>query len=245
MSDAGEMPLWLARDFVLYAARSAHNFCAARIRQKLAYGTNTETLLAEADDMVRRDIGSFPSEGSYDPYPDPEEDEALEQRMREIAANNYEALSETEAYMWGLGIAGIFHRWERDTRGAIAALQDNPPDPEKLNRMGFIALCTEVRKTGFAIEECPLFPHLRTAWLVANTIKHGRGDAFSRLVAEKPEMFQGAPVGVRMGNLPPEPQHLRVSERHFDEVAAGIDRIWSDYEDATIKIARQNRDGTI
>ena len=50
------------------------------------------------------------------------------------------------------------------------------------------------------------------------------------LVAERPDLFPGGPVGVRMGNLPPQPHHLRVSEPQFDEIVAAIDRIWSDYE---------------
>jgi hypothetical protein len=52
-------------------------------------------------------------------------------------------------------------------------------------------------------------------------------------------MFQGGPVGVRMGNLPPQPQHLRVWEKHFDEAATAIGKIWDDYETAIIKIAQQ------
>jgi hypothetical protein len=132
-----EMPAWLQRHLAVYAARSAHEFCAGRIRQKLAYGTNTETLLVEAYEMVRREIGPFPSEDNYGLAPNLEEDDAVERQMREITANNFEAISETESYMWGLGIAGIFHQWERETRKVIASLQENPPEAGKLNRMYF------------------------------------------------------------------------------------------------------------
>lgn len=239
----GELPSVERTGFLLYAARSAHQFCAVRIRQKLAYGTNTETLLAEADEMVRRDVGDYPSEDTYDADPDSEEAEALEQAMREIFVSNYEALSETESYMWGLGIAGLFHQWERDTRGVIAVLQDNAPNSEKLNSMSFKELCIEVGKTGFAITGHPSFAQLRTGWLITNTIKHGRGGSFSQLVAEKPEMFQGGPVGVRMGNLTPQPEHLRLWEKHFDDAASAIDRIWFDYERVIILSAQQNKEG--
>lgn len=230
-----EMPPWMERHLAVYAARSAHNFCAARIRKKLVNETSTEILLAEAFDMVRRDIGPFPSEDTpfADPFPD-DDDDATERDMREIALRNFKSLSETETYMWGLGIAGVFHQWERDTRFVIAALRLQRPSPAKLEKMDFAGLCKEVAKTGFAITGRPSFATLRLACLLANTIKHGSGKSFRELVTERPDLFHGGPVGVRMGNLPPQPQHLRVSEPQFDNIVAAIDRIWQDYENIAL-----------
>jgi hypothetical protein len=231
-----EMPPWMERHLAAYAARSAHNFCAARIRRKLVNETSAETLLAEAFDMVRRDIGSFPSEDyppNNDPFPD-DDDDPTERDMTEIALRNYESLSETESYLWGLGITGVFHQWERDTRFVIVALSEEPPTPAKLEKMDFGELCEEVEKTGLAVTRHASFATLRLACLVANTIKHGSGKSFRELAAERPDLFQGGPVGVRIGNLPPEPHHLRVSEPQFDDIVAAIDRIWLDYEDVAL-----------
>jgi len=100
-------------------------------------------------------------------------------------------MSETESYMWGLGVAGIFHLWEHETRKFIVNLQKNPLNSvelDKLNDVGFKRLCEEIEKTGFAVTKRPSFRHLETAWLITNTIKHGEGKAFRQLVAKKPEL---------------------------------------------------------
>ena len=164
----------------------------------------------------------------YDALPlNPKEYDPIQRQMGEIAAYIFEAMSETESYIWGLGIAGIFHLWERETRKVIVSLQKNPPKSEELNEMGFKELCKEVEKTGFVVQKRPSFPHLKTPWPITNTIKHGEGKAFRQLVAEKRELFRGGPVGVRIGISPPEPQHLRISEKDFNEVSTGIGEFWS------------------
>lgn len=62
MAIEDEIPQWMERRLAPYAERSAHNFCAARIRKKLVNDSTAETLLTEAFDMVRQEIGPFPSE---------------------------------------------------------------------------------------------------------------------------------------------------------------------------------------
>jgi hypothetical protein len=123
MTLVNEMPPWMHRHFAVYVARSSHNFCAKQIRKKLIVETNADALLAEAFAMVRREIGTFPSEENpaNSPFPD-DEDESTERDMRDIAMRNYDSLSEIETYMWGLGIAGVFHQWERGTRDVIRLL---------------------------------------------------------------------------------------------------------------------------
>jgi hypothetical protein len=142
------------------------------------------------------------------------------------------APEDSSPVVWGLGIAGVFHQWERDTRAVIMALSVEPPNPAKLERLKFTGLCKEVEKTGFAITTHGSYATLRLAGLVANTIKHGNGRSFRELVVERPNFFQGGPVGVRMGNLPPQPHHLRVFERHFDEISAAIEALVHGYADA-------------
>lgn len=239
MAIEDEIPQWMERRLAPYAARSAHNFCAARIRKKLVNDSTAETLLTEAFDMVRQEIGPFPSEDHpvAEPFFDAEDD-PTERETVEIAVRNLESLNETESYMWGLGIAGVFHQWERDTKFVIAALSEKPPNLKTLERSDFEGLCQEVEKTGFAIIAHGSFATLRLAYLIANTIKHGRGNSFRDLVAERADLFKGGPVGVRMGNLPPQPHHLRVSEVQFDEIVAAFDRIWVDYEDVALAVKK-------
>ena len=133
----------MERDFAVYRARSSHNFSAERIRKKLVAETDAETLLTEAFEMVGRDIGPFPSEEHprNETFLDDDEDEATERGMREIAMYNYNSLSETETYMWGLGIAGVVHQWERDSRVVIAAIAEKPPTREKLSRRWILNSC--------------------------------------------------------------------------------------------------------
>jgi hypothetical protein len=243
------MPSWMQRHLAVYAARSSHEFCAERIRKKLIAETSAETLVAEAFEMVRRDIGPFPAEEhpTNEPFPDDDEDEATERDMREIASRNYDSLSETETYMWGLGIAGIVHQWERDTRVVITALGENLPSPERLEKMDFEKLCEQVGKTGFDIKQHSAFEALRLAWLIANTIKHGGGKSFRELATERPDLFHGGPIGVRMGNLCPQPHHLRVSAPQFDEAVSAIDQIWQEYEVVALaseKTGRKNATGS-
>jgi hypothetical protein len=234
VDEMNAMPVWMRLRHILPAARIAHNFCAERIRKKLLPETSAEILLAEAFDMVRREMGPFSWDGNEFSEPFPDEDDVTERDMREIALRNYDSLSEIETYMWGLGVAGVFHQWERDTRMVIAALQKHPPKPERLEKMDFEDLCEQVSKTGFIIKQHCAFSALRLAALIANTIKHGGGKAFRELAGERPDLFHGGPVGVRIGNLPPQPHHLRVSTPQFDEAASAIDKIWKDYEEVVL-----------
>jgi len=169
-----------------------------------------------------------------EPFPDDDDDEATERQMREIATRNYDSLSETESYMWGLGIAGVVHQWERDTRVVIAALSEKPLTFEKLEKMDFRELCKQVGKTGFDIEQHKALSALRCAHLIANTIKHGAGKSFRDLAAEKPDLFPGGPTEVRDRTQPPAPHHLRVSAPQFDEAVRAIDEIWEAYENAAL-----------
>jgi hypothetical protein len=232
-----EMSPWMQRCSAADVARSVHAACAARIRRKLADNTTGQTLLDEAFEMVRRDIGPFPSEEnpSNEPFPDEDED-PTERDMQQIARSNFEFLSETKSYMWELGIVGVFHQWERDTRFVIAALSTTPPKPEKLANADFEELCAEVEKTGFVITADVSFAVLPLACLKANTIKHGSGRSFEKLVEERRDLFHGGPVGVRMGNLPPQPQHLRLSVVQFDEIVAAIDNLWLSYEGVALRV---------
>jgi hypothetical protein len=196
--------------------------------QKLSCGTDATNLLDEAFNMVRTEMGDFPSDGSYsfsDGFRDDETD-SLESSLNDIALDQYEALSETEAYMWGLGIAGLVHQWERDTRKVIIAFAFLPRDPRKLEGMRLSNLCNEVEKTGFPITRHEYFSALEIGALIANTIKHGKGKSFDELIKRRSDLFHGGPVGVRTGNLPPEPEHLRVGRREFDAATEAISHIW-------------------
>jgi hypothetical protein len=225
--DLEEPPSWM--DFLIYSYRTAHEFTAARIRKKLSVNSTPDALMAQADEIVWHDIGSYPSEERYDPYSDPEEDARLEADMRKIALRNYNSLLETESYMWGLGIAGIFHQWDRDTRQAVKHYHTTPPDDVRLSRLKFDDLCTKVEETGFRITADPAYYLLRLGYLVSNTIKHGEGPAFRELLRIRPNLFSGA-LTEEGSALPVRADHLRVGQPEYDAIADAIKRIWWSYD---------------
>ena len=232
----GEPPPWIKRYMLFDGAQAAHKFCAARILQKLSHGADNETLLSEADAKVRQEIGLFPSEDINEYYgPHASEDDETELVMREVSARNLEALLEVEAYMWGLGIAGIYHQWERSTRDALAFLSALPTPTAKLQRLDFNGLCDEVKETGFAVRSAALFAPLRLAGLIANTVKHGAGRSFEALVSERRDLSKGGLPSVRTGDLPPQPHHLRVGHTELNDAERAISDFWVAYEGATRK----------
>ena len=230
-----ELPPWL--DFLVYSYTTAHEFTTAQLRRKLSVNTSIEALQAEADEMVRRDIGSFPSE-ARDPYSTPEEEAELERNMRSIAARNFDSLQETESYMWGLGIAGLFHQWERDTRQAVKHYHPSPITDLQLNRLKFDDLCAKVDETEFAITRHPAYPELRLAYLISNTIKHGDGPAFRELSASHPELFPKRKDSEGVASKA-RPFHLRVGANEYDKVAEGIRQIWMAYDSADVRARRK------
>jgi hypothetical protein len=229
MKMLGDPPPLIVKEKVWRLGQEAHRQSALRIRRKLSHNSAPEALLLEATESVRQSWGAFPSdylEETNDPFPDEDKNMITEREMREMAHKIYEELSETEAFMWGLGIVGIFHQWERSTRRAVSDLTARPKLLDKT--MKFSELCAEVTKRGFPIDMSSNFVQLRTASLIANTIKHGEGTSFRELVATRRDLFTGGPVGVRMGNIDPKPEHLRVGQINFDEAEYAVDQLWSE-----------------
>jgi hypothetical protein len=193
---------------------------AERLRLKSSWRADPESLRRDADNIIRGDMGRFPSEEPHDPDEDEDELRDYNAAMRSLADHIFEGLQETESYSWGLAIAGIVHQWERDTRRIVENLL--PRVPKRLESADFKNLCTFVRGTGFEIAQSTRFGDLECANLVANTIKHGDGPSARKLFANRPDLF---PKGKKVADL-------RVGQLQFDEAAAAIEGIWNEYEDS-------------
>ena len=153
----------------------------------------------------------------------------MEARQREQAQEDYcKRLGRTESEMWGLGIAGLFHQWERNTKGAILAFSDKPP--ARLERKDFQGMCSLVEGLGFDITQCPAFTALETARMISNTVKHGDGREFRALIARHPELTPGFKPSRRRKD--PHADDLRLTVREFDAAAAAIGQIWAAFEKA-------------
>jgi hypothetical protein len=223
------LPPWMERIAVFWFCSSEAKRFAKQLRLKADRQSDLESLKQEADNMVRRDIGAFPSEDTADEWDDPTESQELETSMRQLARDYLESLRETLSYTWGLAIVGIFHVWERDTRRTVINLsQATPSQIEKIERAKFQVLCDHVRGTGFDISTSKAFKQFYRAYLISNTIKHGSGPAFRELALIAPTLFL-------------DPRHsgsIRLSASEFDEAAAAINQIWYGYEISVLNAGR-------
>jgi len=218
-----DLPAWWYRPIDFVVAASAHSWAVERMRAKLA--SDPGFIETESDRMVLRDFGGAPSTDPGARMND--EDERQEARLREQAREDYcNMLRRTESDMWGLGIAGLFHQWERSTKHVIAAF--SPKLLAKLERKDFNGLCGLLERLGFDVKQCAAFAGLETARMISNTVKHGEGREFCTLITRHPEVVAGfKPSRWRKD---PRPDDLRFTVGEFDAAAAAIGEIWVAFE---------------
>ncbi len=220
-----DLPAWWYRPIGFVVAASAHSWAVERMRAKLA--SDPGFIETEGDRMILRDFGDAPS-------PDPDarmsdEDERQEVQMREQAREDYcNMLRRAESDMWGLGIAGLFHQWERSTKHFIATFSAEPL--AKLEHKDFNGLCGLLERLGFDIKQCNAFAGLETARMISNTVKHGEGPEFRTLIARHPELAAGFEPS--RWSKDPRPDDLRFTIRDFDAAAAAIGELWVAFENA-------------
>ena len=233
-----EPPDWFYRPFVFFEAQRGHEWTSKNLRERL--DTGPRDYLVEAGRMVECDLGpedaSFSNDGQV-----PDDWEEDEQRRRaQLQSDYYNLLARTDSYAWGLGIAGLFHQWERDTKNAILELVPSKVYQDRLDRADFAVLCALVEATGFQISKCVAFDGLDTSRLITNAIKHGDGTSFRNLAIKRHDLIHG-PVGVRIGNLAPRHQDLRLSRTEFDATVTDIENVWQAYAAALDCRTRQKQ----
>ena len=225
-----DLPAFWYRPIGFVIAENAHSLAVERMRAKLA--CDPGFIEAEADRMVRCDFDGVPSTDTDAMIND--EDEREEVRMREDAREHYRVmLRRTESDMWGLGIAGLFHHWERDTKHLAASYITKPPTT--LERMKFTELCIMLETLEFDIKHCRDFSGLETVRMISNTIKHGEGPDFRALTVKHPELVADFKPSRWKKN--PHPDDLRFTAGEFDTAATAIGGIWEAFEKARQQIA--------
>lgn len=125
----------------------------------------------------------------------------------------------------GLGIAGLYHLWERLLKEFFVhehSIVHSGVAPQRIRRWDFPTLQQHLNDCGYDIEAKVFFHHLNRTRLIANTVKHGDGSSCRDLIAEAPELFR-EPI---MGS--PRFADLELVPIHFDESADAIKAYWED-----------------
>jgi len=223
----------LCRRIVFWGRDSGHRWSAERIRSKLSIGS--DDFAAEAERLTE---ATFGPEGQYQG-----DGEAAynEWKIREQSVDDHQQMLErTETYLWGLGIAGIYHQFERDIREVIGDFKPKLA-AKALQRADFKRLCNYLEKLGYPIRQSAAFDDLDIARLITNAIKHGEGDSFNELAERRPNLFPEYQTYSR--SLGPEArpnvEDLRVGVREFDLSVSAISVIWPELEDAISPVAKR------
>jgi hypothetical protein len=214
---------------VLFGRESGHRWSAERIRSKLSL--EAADFAAEAERLAESAFGPV------DQYRDCDEETFAEWQMRERFVEEYQRrLEQAESYLWGLGIAGIFHQFERDIREVIQAFIVPRPEPRKLQKADFDKLCTYLERLGYQIKQSAGFDHLDTARLISNAIKHGEGCSFDKLVIKRLDLFpQNEAYDWRLKpGARPDVEDLRVGMVEFNRAVSAISTIWPEIEEAIL-----------
>lgn len=205
-------------------AKGAHQWATESIRARLASGPN---LFDEAQRLTERDVAGFETGHTYDPdYGFGNDAEPTHEQQKKDAIHTYvEMLGSTERYLWGLGIAGLYHQWECDTKQVL----HNLGTPVQSKFADFDKIAKAVKRAGFEFEKSSCYERLNTVRYITNTIKHGAGEHFATLVCSRPDLLQGSralPVGSRN----PSPEDLLLNPEVFDECAVVIGEFWTEFE---------------
>ncbi len=221
------LPDILCYPIVFWGRESDHRWSADRIRSKLS--TGSDDFAAEAERLTEAAFGP------EDQYQGDDDDEThAEWRMRaQSVEDNQRMLERTDSYLWGLGIAGIYHQFERDVREVIGDLMKPKPEAAKLRFADFNQLCDHLERLGYLIRQRPGFEDLYIARLISNAIKHGGGASFDELVTRRPDLFpehQEYARHMRRGTRP-DVEDLRVGIVEFDQIVSAISIIWPEMRD--------------
>jgi hypothetical protein len=221
------LPDILRRPIVFWGKEFGHRWSVDRIHSKLSIGP--DDFVAEAERLTEAAFGP------EDQYQGDDEEAHAEWQMRVQSVEDHRRMLErTESYLWGLGIAGIYHQFERDVREVIGDLMKPKLEAARLQRTDFAGLCDYLKKLGYQIGHSAGFVGVNTARLISNAIKHGEGASFVELANMRPDLFPEYQEYARHLNpgTGPDMEDLRVSVVEFDHAAAAIAMIWPEMEEA-------------
>ncbi len=209
---------------VLLHVESAHKFSADRLRDKLCSYPNDFAVEAERLTAVAFGPAVQFQGGDEDAYTEwAERGHFVEHQKRLLEC--------AESYLWGLGIAGVYHQFERDVRKMVGAFTKPAIIESKLNKANFACLCSHLANLGYQIEQSA---GVDVARLIANAIKHGEGDSCRLLSSKRPDLFveQHRNSKDLKAKIPLNVEDLRVGVIEFDQAVSAISTIWSELKAA-------------
>ena len=225
------LPDILSRPVVFWGRESGHRWSADRIRLKLT--TGPADFAAEAERQAEIAFGPEAQCRGGD------EEVLVDQQMRAQFVDDYQRMEErTESYLWGLGIAGIYHQFERDIREVIQAFLKPKLTTPKAD---FTKLCGYLEGIGYEIKQSVWFDELNTARLIANAIKHGEGTGFDALANKRPDLFpeyQKYALDMKR-SMQPNVEDIRIGFVEFDMAVSAISMIWPEMEGAISPVAER------
>ncbi|MCB1882682.1 MAG: hypothetical protein KDG89_01605 [Geminicoccaceae bacterium] len=142
----------------------------------------------------------------------------------------YEELDFIKRQTIALGLAGLFHLWERMIKRFIGdELRRHGFQAKKdIGKWNFSDIVSCLKTFDFDLTQQAFWQDLNRLHLIANTVKHGYGPSRTRLAAEWPEIFNnlGAEASSFVRLEYDDPQF---AEEHFDQFAETLKTFWEHF----------------
>jgi len=137
-----------------------------------------------------------------------------------------------------MAIAGLYHLWERRVAHVLRMHERKRSDPSAPKqqmtdlRLGnFAEIRAEFETLGWSLEIQDFYKKLNQLRLVTNAVKHGEGDAMTRLWRKFPRLFwpynhDSYPIPEDLPNAPTAANTLELTPEHFREYAEALEAFW-------------------
>ncbi|MCH8862388.1 MAG: hypothetical protein IID51_07750 [Proteobacteria bacterium] len=176
---------------------------------------------AEAEKATQKAWEEIGSRQGYEEGPDFGD---MAEQAQDIGIQVYEDLDFIRSQLIGLGIAGLFHLWERFLKEFLSReLRGNAQEIQKLNFLGIVEKLGEL---GWNLESEPYYSELEDLSLFSNTVKHGDGPSFKKLLEKRPDFFWPEAMKFEMPKAGTRAENLRVEPAQFDLFSNAVFAFW-------------------
>jgi hypothetical protein len=127
------------------------------------------------------------------------------------------------------GLAGVFHRWEKDLTHHLNVLCHHDHCIENSNSK-LEDLKSRLKKFGWDIAKQPFYKNIDKSYRITNIYKHGPGSSFENLFKNHPEYFHPSDYewekpDFKSLNIP----MFKFSEADFLDLAAAFREFWVEF----------------
>lgn len=137
----------------------------------------------------------------------------------------YEGLDFVGQQLIQLGVAGLYHLWERSVKTII---QNKGMAPEtKIRKADFPAVLKILVTNGLDFPNFNSYKKMDELRLVTNTVKHGDGRDCDTLFSLRKSLFDHNP-GFLLVPQKAYAEDLWLTEEHFDEYAKAVVTFWDE-----------------